>query len=68
MAHLLKHYLTLRLLLQDLGARFWQEEEGAEFVEYIVVAGALLVLVAGLVWAFGERVAQLWSRAISLLR
>jgi len=48
--------------------RLHADEEGAEFVEYVVVVGALLVLVAGLVWAFGARVADLWSRAISLLR
>ena len=57
-------YLRLRLALRD----FLADERGQDFVEYITIAGALLVLVAGLVWAFGARVAELWQRAISLLR
>jgi len=60
--------LQLRLMARSAIARWHRDEEGAEFMEYIVVVGALLVLVAGLVWAFGSRVAELWSRAISLLR
>ncbi len=57
-------YLRLRLALQD----FLADERGQDFMEYITIAGALLVLVAGLVWAFGSRIAELWQRAISLLR
>lgn len=57
-------YLRFRLALRD----FLADERGQDLVEYITIVGALLVLVAGLVWAFGARLAELWQRAIDLLR
>jgi len=54
------------------GASAWlttlgHDDEGGDFVEYAVITGTLLALVAAAVVAFGSKLAELWHHMTSLL-
>ncbi len=63
-ARLMWTFLNLRARLLAL----LKDDEGQDLAEYALIIGAVLAVVAALVYMFGGRVAELWQRAIQSLR
>ncbi len=63
-ALLMSSFLKLRTRLDA----FLYDEEGQDLAEYALIIGAVLAVVAALVYMFGGRVAELWQRAIQAMR
>ncbi len=46
----------------------WRDETGSIAGEYGLIAGVILAVLAALVYAFSDRIAAVWERAINALR